>query len=437
MIGHYLVQDQRSTLTITPEWKQSIHMLSLSGYELAQYLQEQALENPVLELDYNWGRKANSRKYRSGTDRSDVTQDPMLNVRAMQDSLEAQLLHQLRLLSLPAEVFRISAFLAGNLDDAGYLDIECADVCEMMNVSEPVVDHALKVLQSLEPAGIGCRDLRECLLLQIARDRAAARYACDIVANYLPLLANGSIDRIAYALCAPSEGVSQAASYIRNLNPRPGLGVTAAARHYIIPDAVVHISGEDVTVALHSASHPSVMVNQDCREWVKLRQSKEATTYVNDCFRSAQWIVRCMEMRRLTLSRVVSAMMNEQRGFLERGIQGLRPMNLCTIASVLDMHESTVSRAIHHKFVQTPHGTFPLKFFFAASLPTADGSGISSRRVKTRIKEFVVAEDRNRPYSDQQLVNLLRAEGVRLSRRTVTKYREELRIPSSTRRKHN
>lgn len=435
LLSYLLVQDQRSTLTVTPELKQSIHILSLSGYELLQYLQEQAMENPVIEIEAGRDGYPYGKKRGTSTSSFAYAQDPLWNVKPAQDSMETRLQNQLRLLSLPTDVYRVAAFLAGNLNDDGYLDAELSDLKGVLKVSDDLLETALHHLQSLEPAGIGCRDLRECLLLQIARDPGPAPYAEEIVDGYLPLLANGSFDQIVLALRINKEQVRSASLYIRSLNPRPGLSMNIPERHYIVPDAVVRCIGDDLTVAMHPYAHPRLSVNKEYREWIKIRQTAEASSYLSHCFKSARWIERCIEMRKLTLMRVITAMMEEQREFLARGVKGLRPMNLLTISSMLDMHESTVSRAIHDKFVLTPQGVFPLKFFFASGLPTADGSGASSRSVKQRIKELVDAENKSKPYSDQKIVELLFAEGIQLSRRTVTKYREKLKILSSTYRR--
>ncbi|MEX3615147.1 RNA polymerase factor sigma-54 [Paenibacillus glucanolyticus] len=435
LLNYSLVQDQRTTLTVTPELKQSIHILSLSGYELLQYLQEQAMENPVLEIEA--GRDGYLYRKQRGASSGSIAydQDPLWNVKSTQESMETRLQNQLRLLSLPTDVYRVAAFLAGNLNDDGYLDAELSDLGGVLKVSNDLLEAALHQLQSLEPAGIGSRSLQECLLLQIARDPEPVPYAEEIVDGYLPQLADGSFNQIGLSLRISKEQVSRASQYIRSLNPRPGLSMSIPERHYIVPDAVVRCVGDGWTVAMHPYAHPRLSVNKECREWIKIRQTAEGDSYLNHCFNSARWIERCIEMRKLTLMRVVTAMMEEQQEFLARGVRGLQPMNLLTISSMLDMHESTVSRAIHDKFVLTPQGVFPLKFFFAPSIATADGSGASSRSVKLRIRELVDAENKSKPHSDQTIVELLFAEGIQLSRRTVTKYREELKILSSTYRR--
>ncbi|MCJ8014233.1 RNA polymerase factor sigma-54 [Paenibacillus sp. KQZ6P-2] len=432
MIGYQLVQDQRLKLAITPELKQSILILSLSSYELMQYLQEQAMENPVLELAYRRDTGAYGRNRSTG---KQVMQDPYWNVKQSQDTMEARLQSQLRLLPLPAEVYRAAAFMAGNLSDDGYLEITVADVCTEMNVTEAIVLKALEQLQSLEPAGIGCRNLRESLLLQITRDPAPVPYAYEIVDGYLPDLANGSLGRIASALRIAREQAMMAVQYIQSLNPRPGLSIGVFEQQYVVPDAIVENHADSFTVSTYPSSLPKLTISSEYRDWVHLRQSAEASSYLNQCLKSAQWIVRSVELRKMTLMKVIYAMIEEQREFLTDGVKGLKPMTLSRIAGKLDMHESTVSRAVHDKFLLTPHGVFPLKYFFAAGLSTSDGSCASSRKVKARIKELIDSENKSRPYSDQKIVDLLFSEGVRLSRRTVTKYREELKILSSSSRR--
>ncbi|MEC0242847.1 RNA polymerase factor sigma-54 [Paenibacillus dokdonensis] len=434
MLGYQLVQDQRLKLAITPELKQSIHILTLSGYELVQYLQEQATENPVLELEDSRDIYIYSRKTRTSEEKH-LMQDPFWNVNKAQETMEARLKSQLRLLSLPPEVYRTAAYMAGNLNDDGYLDITLADIRAELNISEALLELALEKLQSLEPAGIAGRNLRECLLLQIIRDPDAASYAYEIVDEYLAELADGKLGRMVSALRISREQVMIAYKYIRSLNPRPGLSIGAFEQHFIVPDAIVESHADGFTVSVHTSGAPKLSISHECGEWVKLRQSPEASSYLNHSVKSAQWIIRCIEMRKQTLMKVVYAMMEEQREFLEEGVRGLRPMTLHTISSKLDMHESTISRAVHDKFVRTPYGVFPLKYFFAAGLPTSSGGTASSQKVKARIKELIDSENKNSPYSDQKIVDVLFSEGVRLSRRTVTKYREELKILSSSSRR--
>ncbi|MGG4343476.1 RNA polymerase factor sigma-54 [Paenibacillus lautus] len=435
MLSYQLVQDQSTKLAITPELKQSIHILTMSAEDLVQYLQDQEAENPVLELEFR--RDYDAYGYRSrATISNGYEMDPLQNARQSQDTLESRLRSQLRMLSLPREVYRVAAFMAGNLSDDGYLDIPITEIRRKLGVSEELIRTAHEALQSLEPAGVGCRDLRECLLLQIVRDPAAAPYAYEVADLYMPELAYGKLEKIAMALNIPMETARTAAEYIRGLNPRPGLAYTSIEPEYIVPDAIVENYEGGFIVSIHPENLPKLSINNSSREWVKLRGSTEATSYLSSCVRSARWLVRSLEKRNRTMMRVVNAIMEEQRQFLVEGIKGIAPMKMNTISTKLDLHESTVSRAVNGKFVLTPHGVLPLKYFFSARLSTTGGSSVSSRSVKARIKELIDAENKNIPYSDQHITDMLRAEGIRLSRRTVAKYREQMQImPSSFRKR--
>ncbi|GIO31084.1 RNA polymerase sigma-54 factor [Paenibacillus albilobatus] len=434
MLGYQLVQDQRLKLAITPELKQSIHILSLPGDELLQYLQEQATENPVLELEIR--RETPVTDAKIGRGGGSPPMDPFLNAACRQDTMEEKLLSQLRLLSIPPAVFKAAAYMAGNLNDDGYLDVPLAEIGKRLNVGEPLLELALEKLQSLEPAGIAGRDLRECLRLQIVRDPKPVPFALDVVEGYMQDAASGNVGRIASELRITKEQAARALQYIRSLNPRPGTALGVFEPQFIVPDAVVERHAEGFTVSLHRSSLPRLSISDEYRLWAKKHPSAEAMSYVNRCVKSAAWLVRCVEMRKATLLKVVHAMMEEQREFVSDGVKGLRPMTLNKISQKLNMHESTVSRAVNGKFALTPHGVFPLKYFFAAGVASGDGGLASSRMVKARIKEMIDAEDKSRPYSDQNITDLLALEGIRLSRRAVAKYREELRIMSSSGRKN-
>ncbi|WP_237086858.1 RNA polymerase factor sigma-54 [Paenibacillus ihbetae] len=434
MLGYQLVQDQSTKLAITPELKQSIHILTMSAEELIRYLQEQEAENPVLELDFRRGYDMYGGRSRGAIDNGREP-DPLRNARQAQDTLESNLKSQLRLLSLPKEVYRIAVFMAGNLSDDGYLDLPVIEIRRKLGVSEELLRTALEALQSLEPAGVGCRDLRECLLLQIVRDPAAPPFAYEITDRFLPELAYGKLEKAAAALNIPVEKARLAADYIRGLNPRPGLAFAALETQYIVPDVIVESHEDGFTVSMHPVNLPRLSINSSAREWVMLRGSAEASSYLNSCVRSARWLVRSVEKRNRTLMRVVIAIMEEQRRFLAEGIRGIAPMKMNTISAKLNVHESTISRAVQGKFVLTPHGVLPLKYFFSAGLSTMGGNGISSRSVKARIKELIDEEDKHRPYSDQHIADVLGAEGIRLSRRTVAKYREQMQIMPSALRK--
>ncbi|SEM81679.1 RNA polymerase factor sigma-54 [Paenibacillus sp. OK076] len=431
MLGFQLVQEGRIRLSITPEMKQSIHLLTLSGQELARYLQEAADENPVLELEEasalrtRLPRRLNRERFSS--------YDPLLQMKGAEPTLEHLLISQLRLQNLPPAMESTAIYLAGCVNEDGYLTMELTDVVSARGVSMPEAEAALHILQSLDPAGVGARNLRECLLLQIGRDPFANQHAEQMVEHGLEELVRFHPGRVGTRLGISSQQAQAAYDYIACLDPKPcrSIGCTEHA-HYIIPDAVVQIRNDEVSLRLNSAGVPRVSLNEACCRWIREIDADEVWS---GRAAEARAIIRSVRMRRRTLMRVMAAIMSEQKSFLREGPAGLKPLNLAVIAEAVGMHESTVSRAVNGKYVQTPHGVFELKAFFATGIETTNGEMASAPAVKLRLRELIRSERAERPYSDSQLTTLLANEGIVISRRTVAKYREELQILPSLERK--
>ncbi|MFS0857987.1 RNA polymerase factor sigma-54 [Paenibacillus taichungensis] len=431
MLGFQLVQEARIRLSITPEMKQSIHLLTLSGQELARYLQEAADENPVLELEEpstlrtRLPRRLNQERFSS--------YDPLLQIKGAEPTLEQLLISQLRLQNLPPVTEKTAVYLAGCVNEDGYLTMELTEVVSARGISMPEAEAAMDILQSLDPAGVGARNLRECLLLQIRRDPFANQHAENMVEEVLEELVRFHPGRAGTRLGITSQQAQAAYDYIACLDPKPcrSIGCTERA-HYIIPDAVVQIRNGELSLRLNLAGVPRVSLNEACCRWIREIDADEVWS---GRAAEARAIIRSVRMRRRTLMRVLAAIMSEQESFLREGPAGLKPLNLAIIAEVIGMHESTVSRAVNGKYVQTPHGVFELKAFFASGLETTNGEMASAPAVKLRLKELIRSERAERPYSDSQLTALLANEGIVISRRTVAKYREELQILPSLERK--
>ena len=434
MLEYQLVQEQKYKLVMTPEMKQSLHLLMLPGYELFSFLREQMLNNPLLELEEPYEpRYLNRSSKRLSRETGEF--DPLWSAKENGQTLEQFVIDQLRLLSLPPEIRQVAVFLAGNLNDSGYLDIELSEVCERLNVSYEQAAFALKQLQALDPAGIGSRDLRECLLLQISRDPLSVPYADRIVACYLDDAAYMRISSMTKGLGILKQEAAAAIRYIQSLNPRPGQQIGAVDYTYVVPDAVVEDSSGGVVISLHAANQPKLQLNSDYLTLMRKLDGGDEAILLGHWFQSARWLIRCIEQRKQTLLRVIHAIMEEQRSFVVNGMKALRPMTLSDIAVRLDLHESTISRAVQEKYIMTPHGVFALRSFFTTRLATSDGSDASSHTVKVRIKEFIDQENKQCPLSDQKLAALLSSEGIQISRRTVAKYREEMKLSSSSKRK--
>lgn len=431
MLGVQLVQEQRIRLSITPEMKQSFQLLTMSGQDLTRYLLDAAEENPVLELEEQAAplvripRRMDQRRYDS--------YDPLLKAKGAEPTLEQLLIAQIRVMTIPDELENMAVYLAGCVNDDGYLTVELAEVQATLGLPMSKIAAGLELLQSLEPAGVGARNLQECLLLQIRRDPSAALNAELMVEAGLEALVPFHPGRTGSRLGVTSQEAQTAYDYISRLDPKPCRSIGCTERpHYIIPDAIVGLRNGEVHYSLHAAGNPRVSMNEACFRWI--REEAPDTIWSNR-MAEARAIIRSVHLRRRTLVRVLAAVMEEQKHFLVKGPSALKPLNLAVIAEKIGMHESTVSRAVNGKYIETPHGVYELRAFFASGISTTSGDKTSASAVKRRLKEIIRTEQAERPYSDSHLTTLLAEEGIVISRRTVSKYREELQILPSLERK--
>lgn len=421
-------QEQTVCLSLTPEILQSIRILQLSGAELLSFIEEQAAENPLVELEWKHqaaGRKNGVRKKNDGP-----LPDVLNMVSHSHATLEEHVLSQLRMEELPPDLFRAAAFLAGNLNESGYLEGSLAELARMLGVSEGRMEEALAIIQNLDPPGVGARTLQECLLLQIRKDPAAPRGARETVERHLKAFAQGRRDVIRRDLQLSEEELEEIARYIRRLNPRPGLAFAGTQPPAAVPDVIVEYAGGKVTITVNDAYLPVIRLNEEYARYLHDRLSGEERHYVQAKMQQAVALIRGVEKRKKTLLKVIAAILEEQHGFLEYGFYGLKPMNLKRISEKVRLHESTVSRAIQHKYIQTAHGVFEIKRLFSASLKCAGGGEVSAQSVKALIRQIILNEDKSRPLSDQQISSIMSGMGIRVSRRTVAKYRDEMRIPN-------
>jgi RNA polymerase sigma-54 factor len=421
-------QAQTVILSLTPELLQSIRILQLSGAELLSFIEKQAAENPMVELDWKhrgMDRKSGVRKKNGG-----VYPDVLDMVSDSRATLEEHLLSQLRMEGLPADLFRAAAFLAGNLNESGFLEGTLPELAGMLGVSERRMEEALAVIQHLDPPGVGARTLQECLLLQIRKDPGAPRGARETVERYLKAFALGRWDAIRSELQLSEEEMGDVARYIRSLNPRPGQGFAGSHPPVAVPDVIVEYADGNVAITVNDAFLPQIRLNDEYVRFLSGRLSGEERLYLQEKMQQAIALIRSIEKRKQTLLRVIAAILEEQREFLENGFHGLKPLNLSRISEKVQLHESTVSRAIQHKFIQTAHGVFEIKRLFSAPLKSTWGGEVSAQSVKAMIRQIILTEDKSRPLSDQQISSIMSGMGIRVSRRTVAKYRDEMRIPN-------
>ncbi|HVU22083.1 MAG TPA: RNA polymerase factor sigma-54 [Rhizomicrobium sp.] len=489
-LGQRLEVRQGQSLVMTPQLQQAIKLLQLSNIELAEYCEQELERNPLLErderepvgeaehdaaksesgdsegLDTALSRDDFSRNDDMDASREDMydtpeTGAPMQSapltdwstVRNSQrfdsdeDALESSvaaggtlkdhLEEQLSIAALSAEKRLICLSLIDSVDEAGYLRADLDEVATRMGVVPEEVQDVLTILQGFDPVGVGARDLAECLGIQLkAQDRldpamAALLTRLDLVAR-----------RDTSALCAhcgvDAEDIADMIAEIRGLTPKPGLAFGTEPVQPVVPDVFVKEGPDGLWhVELNSDTLPRMLVN--ARYYNKVAagaRDKDAKNYLTECLNNANWLVKSLDQRARTILKVASEIVRQQDGFLTYGVRHLRPLNLRTIADAITMHESTVSRVTSNKYIATPRGVFELKYFFTASIQSVNGAEAhSAEAVRDRIREMIENEGKRDILSDDRIVSLLTADGVNIARRTVAKYREAMRIPSSVERR--
>jgi RNA polymerase sigma-54 factor len=339
---------------------------------------------------------------------------------------------------------RVGAFLIGNIDEEGYLRCDLDEAQAATQVDRATVERVLTMIQAFDPTGVGARDLRDCLLIQLRFLGLEGSLAENIVSEYLPKLeARGAAHmadvakELTKTLNLSAEEISMALRILKNLDPKPGLRFTSEPSEGIVPDVIVMKVGNDYQVFLNDEGIPRLRINATYRRMLREGQLGQpgAKQYLEDKLRSAVWLIRSIEQRRQTLYKVGNSLVKFQREFFDHGLAYLKPLVLKDVAEDIGMHESTVSRVTTNKYMYTEQGLFELKYFFHSGIDSYGGETMSSLTVKDRIKKLVAAEDATKPLTDQQLVEMLAGENVKIARRTVTKYRRELKIPPANRRK--
>lgn len=487
--GYEMAQKQIQKLIMTPEFRQAIAVLQLPSVELREYVENEVLNNPLLELnDLEEGLKDDGEvvggierlsSVKDGPagdvvppgdglmppsdadpsdwqeyldDRSDLgfvilprigEPDEGVGEKAagLVASLQEHLSFQLCLNCSSPRDLAIGEVVIGCIDDDGYLKGEIDEIAEVSGVPPHEVARVLKLIQSFEPAGIGAKDLQECLLLQLeCLDLSRAEYALGraIIKDHLSDVADGKIQDIIRKTRASKEEVKRVIKLIRTLDPKPGrkFGVPADAE-YIVPDVTIEKAGKEYIVIMNDVAVPRLTVNPLYRRMLRAGANVDEGTreFIKNKLSSAVGLIKSIEQRRLTLYKVTEAIVKLQREFFDKGVNHLKPLTLRNIAEAIGLHESTVSRAISGKYVQTPRGAFEFRFFFSSGVGTMQGEGASAESVKKMMGEIIKAEAPQRPFKDQELVRILQDRGIIISRRTVTKYRDEMRIPASGKRK--
>ncbi len=470
-------------LVMTPSLQQAIKLLQMTRMELDTLLTQELVENPVLEesseiteeeapreeetappevpatngdqvLDHgesmeNIDLDAYFGDYWEGSGSSSMMEErdepPIENSLTREPDLYDHLLWQLHMAEVSPRMREIAELIIGNLNPDGFLVATPEEIREMgigedRNYTMEEVLEALALVRALDPPGIACIDLRESLLLQmdvkeIPQDSLARR----MIFEAWDLFLRRQFPAVAKKLCVELPELEEALEIIKTLETHPGRRFSTDRPHYIEPDVFVRRVGDEYIIQLNDDGLPRLRVSRAYRRMLQTMRSEgrqsEAQQFIKDKIRSAVWLIKSLDQRQRTIYKVAASIVRQQREFLDKGIEHLRPMVLRDVAEDIGMHESTVSRVVSNKYIHTQRGLFPMKFFFHSGIDREYGDNISSLTVKRKIEQLIQAEDPKRPLSDSELMRILNREGIQIARRTVAKYRDELSIPSSTDRK--
>ena len=351
-------------------------------------------------------------------------------------SLQETLLEQVRESSLPEEQWPTAELLIGNIDEYGYFKASVHELAHSTGLPAEQVLEVLKVIQSFDPAGVGARDLRECLLLQLERAGQQKTLEYCIVSEHMDALGKRRIPEISRGTGQSVDDVQDALERIARLEPRPGRAFLPDNDQYILPEVFVQRMGDEFVVTTNNEHIPHLRISNTYKDLMSQgSNSAEVRNYIREKIRAGKFLIKSLHQRQTTILNIAKEIVNRQREFMDKGVAHLRPLTMVQVAEVVGVHETTVSRAVSGKYIQTPQGLFEMKYFFTAGIQTASGDGVSNTSVKDMIAEIFKAEDTGKPLSDQEVVRMLKEKGIVIARRTVAKYRTELNILPSNLRK--
>jgi RNA polymerase sigma-54 factor len=490
--GMHQSQRMGQELRANPRLYQAMDMLYMPLLDLQQHLKQELLQNPFLEMieeeddeivespsaelesaqvepepeepllpkeeredDSRWEELLLGGMETGGVREEMDDREPYERVTVDARGLDDHLRDQISLLDLSDRDRLLADEFIGNINEDGYLTASLDDIIlginevirqaaeESADDREPPLFTAadatrmLGIIQGLEPAGIGARDLQECLSLQISGAGLEGTLAARLVREYFAeLIAHKWVEISKKAGCTPADA-QQAADHVAKLNPKPGRAYSDTDGNYVVPDLVVEKIDDEYMVFTNDSNLPRLRLSRSYQDIArdKKRFDAEHKEFITSRLSAAQWLIQAIEQRRQTMLKVMHFIVDRQREFFEKGVQGLRPLTLREVADAIGMHESTVSRVTNEKFVQTPRGVLPLKFFFSSGLKSVDGEDVSARGIKATIAKLVSEEDPKDPLTDQALVEILSRDGLKIARRTVAKYRDELQILKASMRK--
>jgi RNA polymerase sigma-54 factor len=469
-------------LVMTPSLQQAIKLLQMSKLELEEVLNQEMVENPLLEEEQEEATEAEQRlenakeepaapaAEKPGETPAEVEKDsfeeidfdtyfeeyldsaynprqyeeseqvPLENTLSKPPGLQEYLTWQLSMSDASAGVREIATYLIGNVDEDGYLRVSREEIQAAGFADKAEVEKALETVRAFDPAGICAFDLPDCLMLQIRALGIENPLIDKVILQHWSEFLNRQYAQLCKALSVPLSELQAVLEIIKNLEPKPGRKYSSERTIYVEPDVAVRKIGDEYVIQLNEDGLPKLRISAAYRRMLRGGNGaigQEAANYLKDKMRSAVWLIKSLDQRQRTIYKVADSIVRHQRGFLDKGIEHLRPLVLRDVANDIGMHESTVSRVVSNKYIHTPRGLFPMKYFFHSGIDSVDGGDISSLSIKNKIAHLIADEDARRPQSDARIMQRLRAEGIQIARRTVAKYREELRIPSSSQRKQS
>jgi len=413
---------------LTPQMRLAINLLQMPLVKLKEFVEKQVEENPLLSLENVKPPKEVNYDFTSEEDR-DYKESLITKSATLQDHL----LSQLQLLADSDDVREIGELIIGNINDDGYLGCPIEDIkLESGKITRSEIGKVLSLIQTFDPISVGARDLRECLLLQLkAKDREDSP-AYKIVNSYLPYLQNKRYDYIAKKIGVSVEKIKEAMKEIANLEPKPGRAFNTERPVYLIPDAVVRKNKDGYELIPNDWELPRITLNEKYKRMLKQKDAPEdAKVYLTERLKAARSLINAISKRRETIQQVTETIVSIQNGFLENGATDFKPMTLEQIAKRIGKHKSTVCRAVTGKYLQTPQGIFELRSFLSSRVKQGNGDFLSSKAIKSRMKDLIGNENEEKPLTDQEIVDLFKKDGTSVSRRTVAKYRSQLKILSS------
>jgi len=470
-------------LLMTPQLQQAIKLLQLSRLELADTIRQEIEQNPLLEeispgdADYEISQNSLSATeelpnmpesektgevnmddvssmqeinweddyanyYDAGFSFSKETPErnrlTQIDFLTKETNLQSHLQWQLSHAELSKELKEAGLFVIGNLNQHGFLELTVEDITREIDCDEETARRAIEIIQEMDPPGVAAIDVQESLLLQLKRLDLDDSLAAEIIKNHLHSLELKNYGDIARATKTPIKDVQAAIEVITGLNPFPGDQYTERDVHYVIPDVFVHKVEDEYLIVLNDEGLPRLKVSSDYEQIVdgETNASAETKTYIKEKLRDALWLIKSMQQRQRTIYKVVESLLKFQKDFFEKGVQQLKPLVLRDVAEDIEMHESTVSRVTTNKYIHTPQGIFELKYFFSTAIPQQDGESLAAESIRQRIKNMIKNENPEKPLTDNAISMILSKENIKVARRTVAKYREQLGIlPVKHRRK--